>query len=204
LDHVTAGELAGGADGLSALINRLTRELADVRRELMLSTQKLGTTRHTLQGRTQELTEARAGLALLLAAMDATWGAVLAKGQFSRALYYNTRFVETWRIPADQLATLDDGALLTLQLAQVKDPAAFLAHIELRKLHPDEPQLTRVEMIDGRIIECHAIPQRVRGRRVGSVTIFRDVTERERLGRAIRVPETGMPGEEAEARTSMY
>ena len=48
------------------------------------------------------------------------------------------------------------------------------------------------------------MPQRVRGKRVGSVISFRDVTERERLERVISALEVEMPRQVAEAKASTY
>lgn len=190
--------------GLTDLINRLAQELVEARRALAAATQKLGTTSRTLEGRTQELSEARAALALLLATLDSTTDGILAMGYFGRAMHYNTRFVEMWNIPQDKLATLDDSSLLALQLAQVKDPARFLADLEERKARPDAQRFTTVALADGRLFECHVMPQRVRGKRVGSVTSFRDVTETARLGRDLPALEAGMPREVAEAKASTY
>ncbi|HEX9718591.1 MAG TPA: hypothetical protein VGA59_02590 [Ramlibacter sp.] len=192
------------AAGLTDLVNRLAQELAEARRALAAATQKLGSTSRTLEGRTQELTEARAALALLLATLDSTTDGILAMGYFGRAMHYNTRFIEMWRIPADKLATLNDGALMAIQMSQVKDPAGFLADAQARKAHSDDEHRTTIEMTDGRIFECHVMPQRVRGKRVGSVTSFRDVTEQERLGRMISALEAELPREVAEARASSY
>lgn len=192
------------AAALTDLVNRLAQELAEARRALAAATQKLGTTSRTLEARTHELTEARAALALLLATLDATTDGIVAMGHFGRAMHYNTRFVEMWRIAPDKLSTLNDGALLAMQLAQVKDPERFLADVQARKANPDLEQLTMIELTDGRIFECHTMPHRLRGKRVGSVTSFRDVTEQERLERVISVLEAGMPREVAEARASSY
>jgi PAS domain S-box-containing protein len=192
------------AAGLTDLVNRLAQELAEARRALAAATQKLCTTSRTLEGRTQELTEARAALALLLATLDSTTDGILAMGYFGRAMHYNTRFIEMWRIPADKLATLNDGALLAMQMSQVKDPERFLADAQERKAHSDAEQLTMIEMTDGRIFECHVMPQRVRGKRVGSVTSFRDVTKHERLERVISALEAEWPREVAEAKASSY
>ncbi len=197
-------QLTPQAAGLTDLVNRLAQELTEARRALATATQKLGTTSRTLEGRTQELTEARAALALLLATLDSTTDGILAMGYFGRAMHYNTRFIEMWGIPADKLANLNDAALLAMQLAQVRDPARFLAHVQERKAHPDTEQFTIVEMTDGRMLECHVMPQRVRGKRVGSVTSFRDVTQTERLGRLISALEAEMPREVAEAKASTY
>src|SRR6185369_11227126 len=190
--------------GLMDLVNRLAQELTEARRALAAATQKLGTTSRTLEGRTQELTEARAALALLLATLDSTTDGILAMGFFGRAMHYNSRFIEMWRIAPDKLALLNDAALLTMQLSQVKDPERFLADVAERKAHPDDPQFSVIEMTDGRIFECQVTPQRVRGKRVGSVTSYHDVTERERLGRVMSLLEAEMPREVAEAKASTY
>ncbi|HWP13166.1 MAG TPA: hypothetical protein VNN06_15195, partial [Ramlibacter sp.] len=139
------------AAGLPDLVNRLAQELAEARRSLAAATQKLGATSRTLESRTHELTEARAALALLLATLDSTTDGILAMGYFGRAMHYNTRFIEMWRIPADKLATLNDAALLAMQMAQVRDPQRFLADVQDQKAHPDAEKLTMIEMTDGRI-----------------------------------------------------
>ncbi|MES2939896.1 MAG: PAS domain-containing protein [Pseudomonadota bacterium] len=192
------------AGGLPDLVNRLTQELASMQRALAAAQQKLGSTSRSLESRTQELTEARAALALLLATLDSTTDGILALGYFGRAMHYNTRFIEMWRIPADMLASLNESALLTLQLAQVRHPQRFLAEAEMRKARPDEEHFNTVEMTDGRVLECHVVPQRVRGKRVGCVTSFHDVTERERLGRLVSVLEAELPLQVAEAKASMF
>jgi PAS domain-containing protein len=204
-EPVPAGDDAGTHDaGLTELVNRLAQELANERRALAAATQKLGTTSRTLDDRTQELSEARAALALLLATLDSTTDGILAMGYFGRAMHYNTRFVEMWRIPTDKLAVLNDNALLTMQLAQVRDPEAFLAFTKERKARPDAEQFSMIELTDGRILECHVMPQRVRGKRVGLVTSYHDVTDRERMGRVISALEAEMPRVVAEARASIY
>jgi PAS domain-containing protein len=204
-EPLSPGDQSGMQDaGLAELVNRLAQELANERRALAVATQKLGTTSRTLEGRTQELTEARAALALLLATLDSTSDGILAMGYFGRAMHYNTRFVEMWRIPTEKLALLNDNALLTMQLSQVRDPEMFLSFVQERKARPDAEQFSVIELTDGRILECHVMPQRVRGKRVGLVTSFHDVTERERMGRVISALEAEMPRVVAEARASIY
>jgi PAS domain S-box-containing protein len=195
---------ASQAPGLADLVNRLAQELAEARRALAAATQKLGSTSRTLERRSHELIEARAALALLLATLDSTNDGILAMGYFGRAMHYNTRFIEMWHIPSDKLAMLNEAALLTMQMSQVKDPERFLAGAQERKARPDAEQLTMIEMTDGRIFECHVMPQRVRGKLVGSVICFRDVTEHERLERVISALEAEMPREVAEAKASSY
>jgi PAS domain-containing protein len=188
---------------LEDLVNRLTQELAHERRALDVATQKLGAVRRTMETRTQELTEARSALALLLATLDTTSDGLLAIGYFGRAMHYNTRLVEIWRIPAAMLPTLNDSALLAMQLSQVKDPESFLALIREQKAQPEVRQHSLIELTDGRILEYEVLPQRVHGKRVGTVTRFHDVTERERLGRVVAALETELPDAVAQARSSV-
>jgi len=190
--------------GLGELVNRLTQELAHAQRALAAAHQKLSSTSRSLEARTQELTEARAALALLLATLDSTTDGILAMGYFGRAMHYNTRFNEMWRISQDKLDSLNDSALLAMQLSQVRDPQAFLAQVQARKTQPDERHFTMVQLTDGRILECLVLPQRVRGKRVGTVTSYRDVTERERLYRLVSTLEAELPERVAEAKASAW
>lgn len=159
-----------------ALVNRLAHEVAQAQRQLGATRQKLTSTTRSLEVRTLELTEARAELSLLVATLDTAQDAILAVGHFGRAMHFNSRFVEMWGISQDRTEGLNEPALLALQMAQVKDPAAFLRLAEAMR-SPDGAELCEhVEMGDGRILECRVLPQRVRGRRVGSVARYRDVT----------------------------
>lgn len=191
-------------EDLQALVNQLTRELSQARRTLTTAQQKVSSHARTLEARTQELTEARAALSLLLATLDASRDGMLAMGYFGRAMHYNSAFADIWRISPERLPSLNDAALLAMQLSQVRDPEAFLQLSRVRQARPDDELLQLVELTDGRILECHVMPQRLRGRRVGAVTVFRDVTERERLGRVLSLIESEVPDVVAEAKATVY
>jgi PAS domain S-box-containing protein len=186
------------------LVNRMAQEVARMQRQLGSVQQKLTSATRSLEVRTQELTESRAALALLLATLDASQVGILAMGYFGRAMHFNRRFVEIWGIPEDKAACLNDSALLAIQMSQVKDPERFLAISQVRRAQPDDERRDMVELTDGRILECHVQPQRVKGRRVGTVTCFRDVTERERLDRIVTLLESEIPERVAEARLTTY
>jgi sensor histidine kinase regulating citrate/malate metabolism len=159
---------------MDELVNSLTQELAAARHSLHKAQNKLGTAARSLEARSQELAEARAAVTLLLATLDSTTEGVLAVGHFGRAMHFNARFIEIWRIPDDKLAALNDSALLAMQLTQVKDPEAFLAEVESRKALAEEDHHSEVELTDGRVLEWRMKPQRVHGRRVGTVTCYRE------------------------------
>lgn len=158
------------------LVNRLAQEVARAQRQLGAAQQKLNSTTRSLEVRTQELAQARAALELLQATLDTSQDGILAMGYYGRAMHFNSRFVDMWGIPGDQAACLDDAGLLALQMAQVKDPQHFLAISQARRARAGEERRDIVEMTDGRVLECRVIPQRVRGRRVGSVACWREVT----------------------------
>lgn len=185
IDNDNDNDAAVAAADLPGLVNRLAQELAQMQRSLAAAQGKLVSTGRTLEARTQELGQARAALALLQATLDAMQDGILAVGYFGRAVHYNTRFVEMWRIPPERLESLNDAALLALQLTQVKDPARFLEETQAQQANPDQARRSLVELTDGRILERRLLPQRVRGKRVGVVTSFRDVTDRERPGRVV-------------------
>jgi two-component system, sensor histidine kinase and response regulator len=142
----------------------------------------------------RELAEARAALAalrqsqaLLLSTLDAAGDGILTLQFSDDAFFYNIRFVELWGIPEDKLSDMDVQALVDFQLTQVKDPDGWLADVQQRRANPDEEDHSVVELKDGRLLERHVLPQRIGGRCVGSVIIFRDITEQRRQQEEIRL-----------------
>jgi two-component system, sensor histidine kinase and response regulator len=141
----------------------------------------------------RELAQAREALAalrqsqaLLLSTLDAAGDGVLTLQYSDDAFFYNIRFVELWGIPEDKLSDMDTQALLDHQLAQVKDPQAWLDHVQQRRANPEDEDHCVVELKDGRLLERHVLPQRIGGRCVGSVIIFRDITEARRQQEELR------------------
>jgi two-component system, sensor histidine kinase and response regulator len=134
----------------------------------------------------QEIAQLRAELARLRGAheqlvstLDAANDGIITL-QSDGAIYYNIRFVELWGIPEDKLADLDISKLLAFQLSQVRDPGSWMEHVERRRTNPEEEDYATVELNDGRVLERHVLPQRMGGKCVGSVVIFRDITDRQR------------------------
>ncbi len=153
-------------------------DLSDLRRGMGSTTieEELAATRHALKERTRELAEARAAQSLLLATLDATTDGILAIQFSDGAMYYNIKFIEMWRIPEDGLTLLDSSTLTGLQLAQAKDPDLLYEMIERRKANQDTEEFGQVELMDGRVFERHVMPQRLRGKTVGAVVTYKDVT----------------------------
>ncbi len=134
-----------------------------------------------------ELAQAQAQVAdlkqagqLLTATLDAASDGILTIHFATGAVHYNIRFVEIWGIPEERLADLGRDELVDIMAARAADPQALRAQVARRRLAPDSEEFGLLELNDGRVLERHAIPQRVLGRCVGVVVIYRDVTERVR------------------------
>ena len=152
-------------------------ELGRLRMELAESQERLRAS-ESLHNR--ELARLRAAHERLASTLDAASDGILSLQYSDNSLYYNARFVELWGIPADVLKNLDNSSLASFQATQVKDPDSLLAHVEQRRQDPESEDFSVIEMLDGRVLERHVLPQRIHGQCVGSVITFRDVTERVR------------------------
>jgi len=134
----------------------------------------------------EELARSRQSQALLLSTLDAASDGICTLQYADNAFFYNIRFVELWGIPEDRLSEMNADALLEFQLTQVKDAQGWLTLVQPRRGNPDEEGVSVVELKDGRLLERHVLPQRIGGRSVGSVIIFRDITQRRRQEEEIR------------------
>jgi PAS domain S-box-containing protein len=127
-----------------------------------------------LRRRVQERTET------LRATLESTADGILVVDPTGKTVTYNHKFAEMWRVPEYVRKAHDDNVALDFALSQLKDPDAFLAGV--RQTRADNRAQTDdvIEFKDGRVFERHSEPQRVKGKNVGRVWGFRDITERKR------------------------
>src|SRR6185312_17245560 len=102
-----------------------------------------------------------------------------------RVTDYNKRVAEMWAISPRLLAEGDGTAVRNRLLAQVCDPVTLGAHYTVTGAEPICQRLDQVELTDGRVFECHVLPQHVGTNAVGRVLSFHDVTARVRLEREL-------------------
>jgi len=127
-----------------------------------------------LRGRVDEKTET------IRATLEATQDGILVVSSTGAITTFNQKFQDAWKIPDAVLRSGDSKRAIDFVLNQVKDPESFVSRV--RDLEADENAKSddAIELNDGRIIERHSEPQRARGKSIGRVWSFRDVTERRR------------------------
>ena len=114
------------------------------------------------------------------ATLESTADGILVVDERGRVTAFNEKFGELWGIPKSILASRDENKVVSYVSSQLKDPERFHLRVAELYAHPDEQGDDVIELKDGRILERHSHPQRVRGKNVGRVWGFRDVTERTR------------------------
>ncbi len=92
----------------------------------------------------------------------------------------NQRFAELWSLPEALLTQRDDRAILDWMRGQVEDEVRFserLRELAETPLLPATRSVDRLRLRSGRMLERVTLPQYGRGRPIGRVCSFRDITE---------------------------
>lgn len=117
-------------------------------------------------------------LAELRAALESSSDGILVCDLDGRIRAFNRTFAALWDLPEALLTHQDDTAIWSHLAACVPDPGGFHSRLgELQRaplLEANDVVLLR----NGRILERASRPQLARGRPIGRIHVFRDVTER--------------------------
>jgi PAS domain S-box-containing protein len=116
----------------------------------------------------------------LRASLQSTVDGILVVDSAGKIVAYNRKFAEMWGIPESVLASREENAALNFVLSQLKDPGTFLTRVRQAYADHDAQTDDVIELKDGRVFERHSEPQCAKGRNVGRVWGFRDITERRR------------------------
>ncbi|HEY1923176.1 MAG TPA: PAS domain-containing protein [Tepidisphaeraceae bacterium] len=95
----------------------------------------------------------------LRSTLECTADGILVVDINSKVISWNGKFLEMWRIPADLVKERDDDKLLKFVLAQLKDPASFIAKIQ--ELYRDQKTIS-LDVLDFRMAASSSdIPSRI-------------------------------------------
>ncbi|WP_395137465.1 EAL domain-containing protein [Schlegelella aquatica] len=117
-------------------------------------------------------------IAELRATLESTADGILAVDLQGTIRGYNERFAQLWELPRRLLTRRDDQGVFAWMRHQVADPQAYLERLELIERSPLLEATDTLVLRNGKIIERQTLPQCSRGRPIGRVYSFRDITER--------------------------
>lgn len=120
----------------------------------------------------------REAMSLLTATLESTADGILVMSSEGRVAGFNDQFLTMWGIPPALMEGDSAEPVLRLVIAQVADPAGFLARITALEEDPAAESHDVLDFADGRTFERYSRPQRVGEKIVGRVWSFRDVTPR--------------------------
>ncbi len=137
----------------------------------------------------QQLQAANAALSAanqwLRSTLECTADGILVVDINGKVISWNGKFLEMWRIPDELVKERNDEKLLKFVLAQLKDPASFIAKIQ--ELYRDQKTISLdvLDFSDGRVFERYSQPHRIGNDCAGRVWSFRDITERRQAAAAL-------------------
>ncbi|MBU6400560.1 MAG: response regulator [Verrucomicrobia bacterium] len=132
--------------------------------------------------RERELTEA---LSRLRAILESSPDGILVTDLQGAVTNCNRRYLELWRMPPSA-ASAPLKLRLEGVLDQLKDPEGFLARVNAILARSETESVDTLEFKDGKVVERHSHPQRIEGKSVGRVWVFRDVSERRQMEEQMR------------------
>jgi diguanylate cyclase (GGDEF)-like protein/PAS domain S-box-containing protein len=115
---------------------------------------------------------------LLTSTFESTADGIVVLDLEDRLVVYNKRFVELLKIPQHMLNTKDIGAIRKHVTAQMEDPERWLKRSKQLAADPRATAIDLMKARDGRYFERYSQPQFMRGKPVGRIYAFRDITDR--------------------------
>ena len=91
---------------------------------------------------------------------------------------FNQRFAELWRLPAALLTERNDAGIHDWMAREVLDAEGYAARLQAIAQNPLLEASDLLTLRQGRVLERVTLPQYARGRPIGRVYAFRDITQR--------------------------
>jgi diguanylate cyclase (GGDEF)-like protein/PAS domain S-box-containing protein len=122
--------------------------------------------------------ELEASAADLRATLESTQDGILVTDLAGRIRNFNQRFASLWQIPPELLSRREDDGVLEWMRRSVVDPSAYMRRLAAID---DATMLQASDVVrlhSGKVFERVTMPQCMRGRPIGRVYSFRDITEK--------------------------
>jgi PAS domain S-box-containing protein len=126
-------------------------------------------------------------ISILDTALDSTVDGILIVNKAGKVEKSNKKFLELWKIPPSILETNDDAILIDYVINQLKNPEVFLEKVHALYANPLEESFDELYFKDGRVFERYSKPQHAGNDVIGRVWSFRDVTEKKRTEKRIKL-----------------
>ncbi|HEY0855843.1 MAG TPA: EAL domain-containing protein [Albitalea sp.] len=128
------------------------------------------------QRRTEDELEER--VAELGATLESTADGLLVTDLAGNIRNFNRAFVSLWCVPDPLLRRRDDDALFAFMRRSVVDPAGYMRRLAALEDGDLREAVDCVALASGRMLQRVSLPQTSRGRCIGRVYSFRDITAR--------------------------
>jgi two-component system cell cycle sensor histidine kinase/response regulator CckA len=116
-------------------------------------------------------------VALLESILEATRDGILVLALDRRVVRYNRRYLEMFRLTADDLARRGSDAIVDALTDQLEDPSLLLANSRQLWIDPSASTVDLLRFKDGRVYQRLVAPHQVNGVVVGRVASYQDITE---------------------------
>lgn len=117
-------------------------------------------------------------VAELRATLESTADGILVTDLSGAIRSYNHRFAEFWALPQELMTQRDDAAIYTWMAQLVADPANYAARLAAIDRAPLLEASDLLMLRSGTVLERVTLPQYARGRPIGRVYSYRDITRK--------------------------
>lgn len=117
-------------------------------------------------------------VAELRATLESTADGILVADLDDAIRGYNNRFADLWQLPHELLTQRNDAAVFDWLLQAVVDRDIYLDRIAIIRRSPLLESTDIIVLRSGKVLERVTMPQYARGRPIGRVYSYRDITQR--------------------------
>ena len=173
VDQIESETLVSCADGTTKAVTRRVSRVQDAEDRAFFVV-----VLHDRSAQVRVERELEGAAADLRATLESTQDGILVTDLSGRIRNFNQRFGSLWQIPPELFGRRDDDAVLEWMRRSVTDPSAYMRRLAAI----DDATMLRANDVlrlhSGQVFERVTMPQCMRGRPIGRIYSFRDITEK--------------------------